>query len=188
MNTVRFHASDKWYIRAHFVHQDVSWIPRDIAARAIVDIALAPTSPSPHQVVHLAHPRPVAWPTLMGYIATTQGVPLVPYAYWLAALESNLADRTRLEVERLRANPALRMIGFFRAMAPLAGSEGRDPAYEAMGVARMDVRQGLAASPTLRNAPQLGPQDANKWMAYWERARAREVYGEFWDSSVPSRT
>lgn len=124
----------------------------------------------------------------MGYIATKQGVPLVSYAHWLQALETDLRDRSRLGIERLRENPALRMLDFFRVMAPIAGSQRMDSGREAMDMPRIDVQHGLMLSPSLRNADQLGPQDVDGWLMYWERARAREVYGEFWDPATPQRS
>ena len=76
------------------------------AARAFAEMRAA----APGSILHLVHPRATPWRTLLAPIANALGVPLVPYAQWLAALERARGPRAvRLEVRRERvAVPALR--------------------------------------------------------------------------------
>ena len=87
-------------------------------------------APGPLSHLHLVHPRPVPFRTLVAPIAAALAVPLVPYAAWLRALEASLAPQaadadSEHEVDAMRANPALRLLDFFRAQT--AEAEGRVP-------------------------------------------------------------
>lgn len=136
-------------------------MPIDTAAATIVDMR---TSPSPF--VHLVHPKPVPFSTIIAPIAKSLGVPTVPYADWLASLEKALEDSSASAVEAARETPALRLIDFYR----VAGSR-EDPAKEAFTYTRLEVKEAVRASKTLGNPdlPTLGSTDAERWLNYWRR-------------------
>lgn len=136
-------------------------MPTDVAAAAIVDMR---TSHSPF--VHLAHPKPVPFTTVMEPIAESLGVPIVPYAEWLAKLEKVLEDSSASAVEAARENPALRLVDFYR----VAGT-GDDPQKEAFSGTRLEIKEAARASRTLGDPglPTLGSADANRWMSYWKQ-------------------
>ncbi|KAF9505928.1 hypothetical protein BS47DRAFT_1322053 [Hydnum rufescens UP504] len=142
----------------------VSWLPLHVAARAIIDFRN-----SQAQTVHLAHPSPVPWTDLFSPIAASLGVPLVPYADWLARLEADLADTSRSEVEAATNNPALRLISMFRPFQQGSVTTG---GREAMGVARLQTTEAVKASPALRseNLAPLGARDALAWVRFWKSA------------------
>jgi hypothetical protein len=119
--------------------------------------------------VHLAHPKPVPWTDLFSPIAAALGVPLVPYADWLARLEVDLADTSRSEVEAATNNPALRLISMFRPFQQGSVTTG---GREAMGVARLQTTEAVKASPALRpeNLAPLGAKDALAWVKFWKSA------------------
>ncbi|KAF8898071.1 hypothetical protein CPB84DRAFT_1748077 [Gymnopilus junonius] len=89
----------------------ISWIPVDLAAAAIVDMRRAE-----NQTLHLVHPKPVKWNTVMKALATSLGVPLVPYVEWFARLESssNDADEKTSGRQAEHSRAALRMTHFYR--------------------------------------------------------------------------
>ena len=84
------------------VLQTVSWIPMDAVAEIIRDTVLSqeemPT------LVNAVHPRPVAWKQVMSDInACLHDKPLavVPYSWWLEALERAADGATQEDLERI---------------------------------------------------------------------------------------
>lgn len=125
------------------------------AARAFAEMRAA----APGSILHLVHPRATPWRTLLTPIADALGVPLVPYAQWLTALEHAGAGGG---VEAMRANPALRLLDFFRARAVVR------PGCEALGTAILATEGACAASATLREMPPLGETEARRWVEAWK--------------------
>ena len=151
--------------------QVVSFIPSYPAARAFVEMRNAP---GPLSHLHLVHPRPVPFRTLVAPIAAALAVPLVPYASWLRALEASLAPQaahadSEHEVDAMRANPALRLLDFFRAQT--AEAEGRVPeGKEPMGVVRLATDVGERTSAELARLPPLDAKTSMAWVAAWRRS------------------
>ncbi len=110
---------------------------------------------------HLVHPRPVQWHDLMVPIAAELDIPIVAYADWLKSLEEGAGDHAEDEVEKLRANPALRLLDFFRA--PCSSRE-----QEAIGGVELFTEIAEKVSDTLRHLPELGVNDVRRWMKGWE--------------------
>lgn len=123
---------------------------------------------SHYPVLHLAHPRPVSWSTIIKPLARALSLPLVPYTEWVLKLEESLGgsahDDARDEVERMKVNPALRILDFFRG-GMLAGDASR----EAMGMPELSLERAVEEAEALgeRALPQLGEKDALSWLAYW---------------------
>lgn len=118
---------------------------------------------SPYDVLHLVHPRPVSWTSLMTAIAKNIGVPLVPFPDWLSALDQSMNNTSISEVERLLRNPALKLIEFFR-------HADLDEDKEPLGVARLDTVRSRKVSKTLDvTMKQLDEQDAITWVDTWRR-------------------
>ncbi|KAI0734153.1 hypothetical protein C8Q72DRAFT_770789 [Fomitopsis betulina] len=145
---------------------NVNWIPLDLATAALVEFR---KSSSPTHIVHLVHPRPVAWHALAAAIAAELNVPLTPYAVWLAKLEQYAAQSlagTSAAAPPVQSLRALHLLPMFRGMGEKAGRGRR-----ALGMADMDVERAKAASPTLADPElrQLGAGDAHAWLAYWRK-------------------
>ncbi|TFK82377.1 acetyl-CoA synthetase-like protein [Polyporus arcularius HHB13444] len=139
------------------VEGSVSYIRGYDAARAFAEMR---NSPAP--ILHLVHPRPVSWHTLIAAIAEELGVPLVPYASWLAALEKSAGELSgERDIDAMRDNPALRLLDFFRYRAE--AREGREP----LGIARLSTENAVAVSETLANMPEISEADARRWVAAW---------------------
>ncbi|KAF8972154.1 hypothetical protein BDZ97DRAFT_1636524, partial [Flammula alnicola] len=60
----------------------ISWIPADLAAAAIVEM-----QETSNKMLHLVHPKPSNWGTIMTHLEKLLNVPLVPYEEWFAHLE-----------------------------------------------------------------------------------------------------
>ncbi|KAI0746390.1 acetyl-CoA synthetase-like protein [Daedaleopsis nitida] len=132
-----------------------SFIPSYPAAGALVEM-LETTSP----VVHLVHPHPVKWHTLMNPIAEELKVPLVSYDEWLMSLEKCAVEGTPGEVDAMRSNPALRLLDFFRVQ----GSARTPGPTETLSLSTENAEK---ASETLRSLPVLGAEDSQRWMKAW---------------------
>jgi hypothetical protein len=137
--------------------QDVAWMSLDAAAASLVEMTLAPEVPG---TLHLAHPRPVSWSSIIDVFARELELPLVSYDEWLRRLEASVKDPVRSEVEHMRTNPALRLLPFFR-------SARAGPGLEAMGLPLLDTRLAQEAAPALRTVPSLGAADVQNWLRFW---------------------
>ncbi|KAH9939795.1 acetyl-CoA synthetase-like protein [Epithele typhae] len=143
----------------------VSWFPAYEAAKAFVEMRH-----SSEPVLHLIHPRPVPYNTLVAPIAAELGVPLVPYAEWLAKLRASIAavTGTSAEIETLAANPALRLLPFFEAakVPEGAATAGREP----MGIVELSTEKAVQVSKALADLPQMDAARATRWVAAWKKA------------------
>ena len=68
------------------IHQDVDWIPVELAAKALCDFR-QPDGVG-FRLVHLVHPRPVPWSSIAAVVAQELSAQLVPYDVWLSKLEA----------------------------------------------------------------------------------------------------
>ncbi|THG97884.1 hypothetical protein EW026_g4198 [Hermanssonia centrifuga] len=139
------------------VEGDVSWIPSYNAALALVQMRTSDES-----ILHLAHPRPVAWRTFMQAIAQRMRVPLVPYSAWLAALEQSQRDSQLSDLGKLNHNPALRLLDFFREVEATAEKEP-------LGCIHMATSKAELAAPAL-GLPELGLEWVERWMHVWQES------------------
>ena len=137
-------------------------------------------------MLHLAHPRPVPWRTIISPLSTALSLPIVPYAEWCSLLEASSPHHNHdhhinsngnadadSEVELMRQNPALKILEFFLdARAKMSLPKNGSP--EAMGLPMLDVAHALEAAPSLREEtlPQLSADDVERWIGYWRRVGA----------------
>ncbi|KAI5119729.1 hypothetical protein M0805_008659 [Coniferiporia weirii] len=153
-----------------FGQQTISWIAIDTAARAVAEMRNSHV-----QVLHLVHPNPVSWASLFGPISADLGIPLVPYAKWLARLEESRAAGLREDVPLAvggnvdagaKVNPAVFIIDFFRGVVFESQQDG-----EAMGLKRLSLDGALRVSQTMRDAGAhpLSIESVRQWVAYWKK-------------------
>ncbi|KAI8995249.1 acetyl-CoA synthetase-like protein [Trametes punicea] len=138
---------------------NVTWIPGYEAAKAFVEMRH-----SPDPFVHLVHPRPVPWHDIIAPIAEELGVPLVSYEKWASALQSSISKGDPAEVELMKANPALRLLDFFKGANASASATDREP----MGMAYLATEKSTKVSETLANLPQLNAERVKMWLAAWK--------------------
>ena len=112
---------------------------------------------SPEQILHLVHPRPISWKSLITPIAEELKVTLVPYMEWLTALET-VAER---DSEAARENPVLRLLDFFRSSSP---SKIMTP----LALYQLETKNAVGASQTLASMPEIGEADIKRWLAAWQ--------------------
>ena len=140
----------------------MAWVPAYEAARAFGEMRR-----SSEPIVHLVHPRPVSWSTLLAPLAQELDIPLVPYAEWLSALEGSVERGSAEEVEAMRLNPALRLLSFYKAHGET--TEGA-PDREAMGLVFIATDKAVRVSESLARLPQLDEERARTWLEAWRKA------------------
>lgn len=115
-----------------------------------------------YDILHLVHPRPVLWTSLITPIAQAMGVPLVTYPIWLSALNRSMEDTSFTNVELFRRNPALKLIEFFRRADP---SEDKEP----LDLPRLSTEHAVKVSKALDSTMlQLSGDDALRWLEAWQ--------------------
>ncbi|KAL7284715.1 hypothetical protein ACG7TL_002021 [Trametes sanguinea] len=144
------------------VDGNVTWVPSYEGAKAVTEMRH-----SPEPFLHLVHPRPVPWSTIMTPIAEELGVPLASYEEWLSVLEQasdgNSDDGAYPSVELVQRNPAFRLVHFFKGLKT-------SPSREPLGTVYLSTEKSTRVSKTLANLPPLGAQQAKMWLAEWRRS------------------
>lgn len=136
----------------------IDWIPVDILASAILDIvhftlATATTEENNKtSVYNILNPQPTPWPSLINTVLShlhPHNVQAIDLSAWIQLLEQIPHD----DVQQLSANPAVKILDFYRAC---------DKARGAAGV-KYSTGRAVGASATMRG---LMPVD-EEWMGLW---------------------
>ncbi|OSD01062.1 acetyl-CoA synthetase-like protein [Trametes coccinea BRFM310] len=136
---------------------NVTWVPGYESAKAFTEMRH-----SPEPFLHLVHPKPVPWHTIIAPIAKALGVSLVTYDEWLSALQKSIdGSGTQDEVELMKANPALRLMDLFRDFK-------MSPEREALGTVYLSTEKSTQVSETLANLPALNAERTKAWLAAWK--------------------
>lgn len=139
------------------LRQTVSFVPLDVAAKAIADMRDSPT-----QILHLAHPSPVQWNSLIQPTADILSVPLVYYHDWVSRLERIDDDENSDEYPS-----ALRLLDFFQR-SDLDGSPGGPSASsEVMGFPTLSMKRSIEYLPRLSEMRGI-VGEVGKWLEYWK--------------------
>ena len=142
--------------------QRIAWFPAYEAAKAFAEMRH-----SEEPFLHLVHPHPTTWHTVMEPIANTFNVPLVSYEQWLSALEASVNAGTTEEVELMKANPALRILPFFKAQGQqMDATDEREP----MGFVHLSTEKAAKVSKSFTQMPQLDAERALRWVAAWKKS------------------
>ncbi|KAH9840927.1 ketoacyl-synt-domain-containing protein [Rhodofomes roseus] len=141
---------------------DATWIPVDASAAAMLDFV-----DTPARVLHIQHPRPVSWTSVMQHFSSALNLPLAPYAEWFARLESGLSFTSDPSSTQYLER-GLRLLDILRL--PLVADPG-NPRPDVMNalVHGMDLKNALEASATLKDPglPGIVREDVDRWIAYW---------------------
>ncbi len=105
--------------------------------------------------MHLAHPMPTTWSSIIEPIAQSLEVPTIPYRDWLTKLE-NLREDSALKVN------ASHLVAIYRRQVD-------DSDAEVLTVIRLKNLEALKASRTLSDVdlPILCSDDTDRWLEYW---------------------
>lgn len=140
-------------------HDDVAWLPVDVAARTVLDLS------NSEGVFSLTHPHPASWNTVVSGAARRMGVPLVTYEEWLQKLHHMDATTPEADlIESMNKAPALKLKQFFTHSTI---SPERREYVEALGNPRLSTKKSCRVSESLERCEQLSECDMMKWMDYW---------------------
>jgi hypothetical protein len=117
-------------------------------------------APCPQPYVHLVNPTPTPAGEIFNAVASVLDLRSVPYAEWLAALESSQA--------REEENPAMKLMEFFRS----SSADSPDNLYlEVFGLPRLDTRLARQSAKTTLTGVRLGGEHVKRWIGYWRTVR-----------------
>ncbi|KIJ36598.1 hypothetical protein M422DRAFT_260946 [Sphaerobolus stellatus SS14] len=138
------------------VEGEVSWLPVDIAAQAVVESRNA-TAP----ILHLVHPTPVPFETIACSLSKLLKLPLVTFSEWLVGLRA--AGSQGLTKHVIEQAPALKLLPFFEDLERSSHSGG-----EAFGMPKARCCNVIMESKAVRHAPSLCFDDVNHWVKGWK--------------------
>ncbi|KAF9552954.1 acetyl-CoA synthetase-like protein [Agrocybe pediades] len=145
----------------------IDWIPLDLAAKALVDYRLS-GKPGSSTILHLTHPKPVAWSKLATAISRELSVEPVPFIDWFKKLEQakgSMAEEGK-DIDAKHTIAALRLLPFFGSMS----SKVQEGPY-AFGLPCLSNCTALRLSPALSDRAKVIPlqeKDALLWLGYWK--------------------
>ncbi|THU95611.1 hypothetical protein K435DRAFT_859397 [Dendrothele bispora CBS 962.96] len=156
-----------------------SWLPVSMAASAIVDMYATTKG-----MVHLVHPRPVSWRSLMKEIAQDMNVPLVPYSEWFNRLEVEASSAATVStsvpdsasalvstsLSPYGKNTAISLVDYYR-LGTRPSSEFRAPTESMHLEPDVSILKATLASQTLANPDivGLGRGDVEYWLEGWRK-------------------
>ncbi|RPD77318.1 acetyl-CoA synthetase-like protein [Lentinus tigrinus ALCF2SS1-7] len=146
------HSLRRSELYAHVAMQDLTWVPVDVVASTLQDMAMVETD---ERALHLVSPEPVPWNSVFIPIAERLGVPAVPYAEWLARLENSAVVASECPGVA-QHDSAHNLISFFK--------------HEGMGGASipLSLEKALRCSKALADAQPIGREDALRYVEFWE--------------------
>lgn len=122
--------------------------------------------------IHLIHPNPVPWSTIMSGFSDELGIPVVQFDEWVNALEQSqvtdsIQSNADVDAENKR-NPAVRLLNLFRG----AKDKAQDASKEPVGISRLSCVETVKQSAVLQNPelPQIGKKDVHRWVSYWKNS------------------
>ncbi|KAG7527660.1 hypothetical protein FFLO_06707 [Filobasidium floriforme] len=135
--------------------EDPSWLPVDIAASAVMEIALT-NRPDVPLVAHVANPLPNTWEDILsGLIEAGVSFETVDATEWVEAVDKSEGDET--------TNPSRKMLSMWRGAY---GDEktGNRPA------APVSTSEAVALSPALASCKPVSSELIKKMVARWRES------------------
>ena len=134
----------------------VDWVPMDVAAGTVIDIATKP-SHEPAEVYHLANPHTTTWSQLYPivqnfYEHTGVDVETVDYDDWVSELEH--IPRTKKNAEQV---PGLKLLEFYQSLKLERGA----------GLPALESSKTVSISRTLRESKVVDGNVMKKWLSQW---------------------
>ncbi|KAH6622020.1 hypothetical protein C7974DRAFT_473418 [Boeremia exigua] len=135
----------------------VDWVPMDVAAGAVIDIAATTSTSDAAQVYHLTNPRTTCWTQLYPviqdfYKAASLDVELVEYDDWIAELKK--IPQTKENAERV---PGLKLLDFYESLSSRTWT----------GLPPLETKNSEAASKSLRDGKEVDEEVIRKWLVQW---------------------
>lgn len=125
-----------------------------------------------NNVIHLVHPKPVNWNSIMGTAASYLNIPTVPYLEWLTRLKLAADNQSS-------TFPACVLIDFFNQ----SNQNLRKLEFsESMGLLPCVEMNVMKLSTLYEDSAEISPTDVISWIQCWEKCgflqiRDKEEYG-----------
>lgn len=134
----------------------VDWVPMDVAAGAVIDIATTP-SHEPAEVYHLVNPHTTTWSQIYSIVQKFYkhvgiDVELVEYDDWVNELEQ--IPQTK---ENVRQVPGLKLLGFYQGLRLEA----------TIGIPVLESSKTEVFSRALREGKTVNDSVMRKWLSQW---------------------
>lgn len=138
----------------------ISWVPLSDAALIMIDIVHSRGTQD--EVLHLCHPRPVSWTSMMETFAKELNLRVVPFSEWVSLLEKRRSE-TKNEAQKL---PALKLLSFFQQIAKNEKFKYGERQNEALVSARMGTDNLCRISPRVTALASLSESDFRSWPSF----------------------
>ncbi|KAL1643566.1 putative NRPS-like protein biosynthetic cluster [Didymella pomorum] len=134
----------------------VDWVPMDVAAGAVIDVATT-LSNEATQVYHLTNPHTTSWSQLYPFVQKFYkdsgfDIEVVEYGAWVDGLKQ--IPQTKESAERV---PGLKLLEFYESLRPETG----------MGLPALETTRMEGASKTLRGGRSVDEEFMRKWLEQW---------------------
>lgn len=135
----------------------VDWVPMDLAAKSVIDIAISQAQTSDLAVAHLVNPRIVSWSALVPAVKeslekeTGREMRVVSFREWLDELKSS--SQTTEEVEK---KPGIKLIDFYEGLLTEGG-----------GLPALKTEKTRVMSRTVDGMKAVDAELMRKWVAQW---------------------
>lgn len=110
---------------------------------------------------HLVDPKPARLNDLISIISENLGLPIIPYGDWLTRLGGLCQINNDIMAGHL--------IEFYKTSVRPEGLKLASDDFEAMGWSGFETINTVQAAPSLKETPNLGRQEVERWLAYWRR-------------------
>lgn len=148
---------------------EVDWIPSDLLADVLVDLATQTDLGTGAQVFNLRNPNTTTWKSLIPAIADASETHLgrsieeVSSSVWLTRLGDSEREGIEGHDHATLPNPAVKLLQFYRD-----GLWGHIKSRESQSTMRpMDISNAQEASLTLRSIPAVNLEWMQKWVDEW---------------------
>ncbi|KAH7104870.1 acetyl-CoA synthetase-like protein [Auriculariales sp. MPI-PUGE-AT-0066] len=116
-------------------------------------------------ILHLVHPRPVAWSMILAALNELLNLPIVTSTEWIRLLELENGDSSA--VSQL---PALKILDFVRDAVGARADGG-----STVDGANLDSSFAQQISKTLHNMAPLTSSDVRSWVSYWRTVGLSDI-------------
>lgn len=151
---------------------EIDWIPSDLLADVVVDLATRTNLAGGARVFNLRNPHTTTWKSLLPAIISAaeahqgRALEVVTSSAWLARLRDSERENIEEADGAIAFNPAIKLLDFYQD-----GLWDQTESHSSQQAVRlMDVKNALASSPALRSVQAVNREWMWKWADEWVAA------------------
>ena len=143
----------------------VRWVPIDTTAKILLDIYDDGCAPGTNNTFHILHPEPTPWSHLLPTVKRVLDraaaervrppIKVISYHEWVLRLEARFSVET-LSAEALAANPAMKLLPFFKSLL-----------FEEGKIGTFELSRSVAASSTMKKLRPIAMECLEAWIEGW---------------------